>query len=338
MELIRLENLTKTYHLGTIDVPVLRGVSLSIARGEMVALMGVSGSGKTDAHEYSRLPRPAEFRPLLVRRPGNERFDAQSAGPGADGETGLRLPELQLAAADLGHAKRDHALVLCPAPQWRRGIAAARRESFGVGWACRTVRSRAIADVRRPAAASGHRPSPGQPSGPVAGRRADRQPRFAYERGNSADVSEAQCRGHHGDPGNARRQGGRLCASNDPHCRRADRGRRDCRVQRPSCLDTGFLGAGGRWQWQRSSQPRPQRRCFVRRGRHRRGRPWRSGTADGEHGPGRTDRRRAEQSQSKIAARRLSRRSFLPRSALHSAPYGGTRCGRYSQDSASLSA
>src|SRR6476469_251656 len=47
MDLIRLENITKTYHLGEVDVPVLKGVSLNIQRGELVAIMGASGSGKS---------------------------------------------------------------------------------------------------------------------------------------------------------------------------------------------------------------------------------------------------------------------------------------------------
>ena len=45
--MIEVKNLTKIFHMGSVEVPALQGVSFRLEYGEVVAIMGQSGSGKS---------------------------------------------------------------------------------------------------------------------------------------------------------------------------------------------------------------------------------------------------------------------------------------------------
>jgi len=79
--MIELDNITKVYRMGKVEVYALRGVTLSIAEGEMVAIQGASGSGKsTLLNIIGCLDRPTSGRYLFEGVDVSQLSDNQLAG------------------------------------------------------------------------------------------------------------------------------------------------------------------------------------------------------------------------------------------------------------------
>lgn len=78
--MIELKDIHKTYQMGKVEVKALQGVSLKVAPGEFVAIMGPSGSGKsTLMHMMGLLDRPDKGEYYLGRRNINKLSDEELA-------------------------------------------------------------------------------------------------------------------------------------------------------------------------------------------------------------------------------------------------------------------
>jgi putative ABC transport system ATP-binding protein len=64
--ILKAENLEKTYRVGKVDVPALRGIDLTVQEGEFLAVMGPSGCGKsTMLHLMGGLLTPTNGRIII---------------------------------------------------------------------------------------------------------------------------------------------------------------------------------------------------------------------------------------------------------------------------------
>ena len=122
--ILKTENLTKTYRIGKMEVPALRGVSIEIERGEFVAIMGPSGCGKsTLLHLLGGLLSPTSGRIIIAGEDLSKVSDAQRTDirrrkigfvfqrfnlfPTLSAEGNLKLAE-QIHSGNGGSADRRH--------------------------------------------------------------------------------------------------------------------------------------------------------------------------------------------------------------------------------------
>ncbi|MDC0739995.1 ABC transporter ATP-binding protein [Polyangium mundeleinium] len=132
--LIQIESITKVYWMGQIEVHALRNVSLEIRKGEMVAIMGASGSGKsTMLNVIGTLDRPTE---------GRYRLDGEDVGALDEVELAhLRNRKIGFVFQSFNLLPRDSALQNVELPMIYSGIrpserrARARRALVRVGLA-----------------------------------------------------------------------------------------------------------------------------------------------------------------------------------------------------------
>ena len=66
--IIAMKDIVKSYMMGEVEVLATRGISLTVQKGEFVAIMGMSRFGQVDTDEYHWMPGRADERSLSSRR------------------------------------------------------------------------------------------------------------------------------------------------------------------------------------------------------------------------------------------------------------------------------
>jgi putative ABC transport system ATP-binding protein len=80
VKILELKDVTRNYKVGSIQVEVLKGISLSVEEGEFLSIMGPSGSGKsTLLNIIGCLDQPTTGSYILAGRPTEQLSDSQLA-------------------------------------------------------------------------------------------------------------------------------------------------------------------------------------------------------------------------------------------------------------------
>lgn len=121
MSLIELRGITKTYHIGDMSVDVLRGVDLTVESGELLAIMGESGGGKsTLMNIIGFLDSPSG---------GGYQFEGQDAGHLDDNELAhIRNQKIGFIFQQFNLLPRLNALENVMLPLVYRGVPPQQRE------------------------------------------------------------------------------------------------------------------------------------------------------------------------------------------------------------------